>query len=142
MTTTVTTLPARADAGAVSTRPPDPEVPEKPKRRRFTTEYKQRILAEADALPEGGIGALLRREGLYWSHLVDWRRQRAGGTLGTARPGRPARDPKDVELEALRAENERLRQRVEQAEAVIDVQKKLSRLLGIDSETTRRGGRS
>lgn len=141
--TTVTTLPPRADAGAMNGRPPDPEVPdapEKPKRRKFTTEYKLRILAEADAAPEGGIGALLRREGLYYSHLVDWRTQLARGILGTARAGRPPRDPKDVELEALRAENERLRQRVEQAEAVIDVQKKLSRLLGIESETTGRGG--
>lgn len=142
MTITVTTLPARADAGAMSSRPPNPEVPEKPKRRRFSTEYKQRVLAEADAMSEGGIGALLRREGLYWSHLVDWRNQRDRGTLGTAKPGRPAKDPKDVELEALRADNERLRRRVEQAEALIDVQKKLSRLLGIDSETTGRGGRS
>ncbi len=120
----------------------DPEVPARPKRRRFSAEYKQRILAEADTTPEGGIGALLRREGLYYSHLVDWRNQRAKGTIGTARPGRPAKDPRDVELEALRAENERLRRRVEQAEAVIDVQKKLSKLLGIDSETTKRGGRS
>jgi len=123
-------------------RHPDPEVPARPKRRRFSAEYKQRILAEADTTPEGGIGALLRREGLYYSHLVDWRNQRAKGTIGTARPGRPAKDPRDVELEALRAENERLRRRVEQAEAVIDVQKKLSKLLGIDSETTKRGGRS
>lgn len=123
-------------------RHPDPEVPEKPKRRTFSAEYKLKILAEADAAAEGDVGALLRREGLYWSHLIDWRNQRAKGTLGTARSGRPAKDPRDVELEALRGENERLRRRVEQAEAVIDVQKKLSKLLGIESETTRRGGRS
>lgn len=140
--TTMTTLPPRADAGAMNGRPPDPEVPEKPKRRKFSAAYKQRILAEADATPEGEIGALLRREGLYSSHLVDWRNQRDRGTLGTAKPGRPPRDPRDVELEALRVENERLQRRVEQAEAVIDVQKKLSRLLGIDSETTKRGGKS
>jgi len=143
--TTVTTLPPRADAGAMNGHRPDPEVPgvpERPKRRRFTTEYKLRILAEADAAPEGGVGALLRREGLYHSHLVDWRRQRASGTLGTTKPGRRPKNPKDAELEALRAENERLRRRVEQAEAVIDVQKKLSRLLGLESETTGRGGRS
>jgi transposase-like protein len=123
-------------------RHPDPEVPEKPKRRKFSQEYKLRILAEADAAPEGEVGAILRREGLYYSHLIDWRNQRSKGTLGTSRPGRPPKDPRDVELEALRAENERLRRRVEQAEAVIDVQKKLSKLLGIESETTKRGGRS
>ena len=141
MTTTMTTLPARADAGAMNGRHPDPEVPEKPKRRTFSAEYKLRILAEADGAP-GDVGALLRREGLYWSHLIDWRKQRERGTLGTGKPGRPAKDPRDVELEGLRAENERLRRRVEQAEAVIDVQKKLSKLLGIESETTKRGGRS
>lgn len=142
MTTTMTTLPPRADAGTMNGRHPDPEVPDKPRRRKFSAAYKMRILAEADAAPEGAVGALLRREGLYYSHLIDWRNQRAKGTLGTAKPGRPSKDPKDVELEALRAENERLRRRVEQAEAVIDVQKKLSKLLGIESETTRRGGRS
>lgn len=90
---------------------------------------------------KGRVGAVLRREGIYYAHLVDWRNQRAKGTLGVAKPGRPARDPKDVELETLRAENGRLRRRLEQTEAVIDVQKKLSRLLGLDSETTRRGDR-
>jgi transposase len=123
-------------------RPSDPEVPEKPKRRKFSAEYKRRILIETDVAPQGTIGAVLRREGLYHSQLIDWRIQRNKGTLGTARPGRPSKDPRDVELEGLRDENERLRRRVEQAEAVIDVQKKLSRLLGIDSETTRRGDSS
>jgi transposase-like protein len=133
----MTTAPARADAGAMNGHP-DPEVPDKPKRRTFTAEYKLRILAEADAVP-GEVGALPRREGLYWSHLIGNQRKR--GALGAAKRGRPPKDPRDVEIEALRAENERLRRRVEQAEAVIDVQKKLSRLLGIESETTRRGGR-
>jgi len=113
----------------------------KAKRRSYSVSYKLRILAEADAAPEGAVGALLRREGLYYSHLVDWRRQRDQGTLGTAKVGRPAKDPREVELEGLRAENQRLRRRIEQAEAVIDVQKKLSQLLGIDSETTKRGAR-
>ena len=134
--TTMTSLPPRADAGAVGDTP-DPEVIQRPKRRSFTADYKLRILAEADAAPEGGVGALLRREGIYYSHLIDWRNQRARGTLGTAKAGRPPKDPRDAELESLRSENERLRGRLEQAEAVIDVQKKLSRLLGIDSETTR-----
>jgi transposase len=66
-----------------ATTPPDPEVLEKAKRRQFSIDYKLRILEEADRATEAGaIGALLRREGLYSSHLVDWRRQRAGGTLG------------------------------------------------------------
>lgn len=138
--TTMTSLPPSADAGTVGDTP-DPEVIQRPKRRSFTADYKLRILAEADAAPEGGVGALLRREGIYYSHLIDWRNQRARGTLGTAKAGRPPKDPRDAELESLRSENERLRGRLEQAEAVIDVQKKLSRLLGIDSETTRRGAR-
>ena len=141
MTTTMTALPTRADAGAMNGRPPEPEIPEKPKRRKFSLDYKLAILAEADATPDGGIGALLRREGLYYSHLVDWRNQEARGTLGTAKPGRPARDPKDVELEALRAENEHLRRRVEQAEAVIDVQKNSQSCLGSIRRRPRRGAK-
>lgn len=135
-------MPVSADAVGVQGQAPDPEVTARPKRRKFSVEYKLRILAETDAAPEGTVGALLRREGIYYAHLVDWRNQRAKGTLGSAKPGRPAKDPKDVELEGLRAENDRLRHRLEQAEAVIDVQKKLSRLLGIASETDKRSGRS
>jgi transposase-like protein len=90
LTTTMATLPARGDAGGMNGRPSDPEVPEKPKRRKFSAEYKLRILAEADATLEGAVGALLRREGIYYSHLIDWRNQRAKGTLGTAKPGRLA----------------------------------------------------
>ena len=72
--------------------PPDPEVPEQPKRRQFSAAYKARVLAEADACSERGqIGALLRREGLYSSHLTDWRRQREAGDAG--RPGVPAARP-------------------------------------------------
>lgn len=115
---------------------PDPEVPEKAKRRTFTAQYKLRILEEADRASEPGeIGALLRREGLYSSHLVDWRRQRAEGRLG-GRRGRRGADPKDAEIEGLKKENARLRRRLEQAQMVIEVQKKLSRALGIASETT------
>jgi len=86
---------------------PDPEVPERPARRRFTAEYKLRIVEEANAATEpGAVGALLRREGLYSSHLVDWRRQyRLGALSSLARPrGRPKPHP-------LAAENEQLRRR-------------------------------
>lgn len=120
---------------------PDPEVPAKAKRRTFTVEYKQRILKQADALETGKVGELLRREGIYYSHLIDWRNQRARGTLGGARSGRPSKDPKDAQIQALKADNEKLRRKLEQAQAVIDVQKKLSVLLGIDSATIRPGGK-
>jgi transposase-like protein len=115
---------------------PDPEVPAKAKRRGFTAAYKQAILAEADACrEEGAIGALLRREGLYSSHLTTWRRQREEGTLQALTPkkrGRkPSRNPITEENRQLRAENARLEQRLKRAEIVIDVQKKVSSLLGI-----------
>jgi len=113
---------------------PDPEVPERPVRRRFTAEYKLRIVEEANALTEPGtIGALLRREGLYSSHLVDWRRQyRAGALSSLARPrGRPRPHPLAAENEALRRQNARLSQRLETAERIILIQGKVSELLGI-----------
>lgn len=141
MTTNLSTLLPRAHANGMVDGPPDPEVPAKAKRRRFALAYKLAILQEADALEGGEVGALLRREGLYYSHLVDWRNQRAKGTLGFAKTGRPATDPKDSQIQSLRAENEKLRRRVEHAEAVIDVQKKLSVLLGIESEMTKQGGK-
>ena len=75
----------------------DPEVPEKPERRRFTAEYKLRILAEADKCTRPGeIGALLRREGLYWSNLSNWRRRRREGTLGALSPRKRGPAPKPV----------------------------------------------
>lgn len=114
--------------------PPDPEVPERPKRRRFTAEYKLQILKEADACTEPGeIGALLRREGLYSSHLVDWRRQRDAGALQALgkRRGRPRPDPREREIARLRTDNVRLRRRLDHAEKIIEVQGKVSELLGI-----------
>jgi transposase-like protein len=77
---------------------PDPEVPERARRRRFTAQYKLDVLAAYDAAVQGEKGAILRREGLYSSHIVDWRRARDGGALaGLDRPrGRPAADPKLV----------------------------------------------
>ena len=111
---------------------PDPEVLAQAKRRRFTAEYKQRILEEADQCQEqGAIGALLRREGLYSSHLSKWRQQRAAGQLRGLRPKKRGRkpDPQAAELARLQRENERLQTRLEQAETIIEVQKKLCRLL-------------
>jgi transposase len=113
---------------------PDPEVAERAKRRRFTAEYKLRILREADACKgDGDLGALLRREGLYSSHLATWRRQRdeiakAGLKARKRGPKSKAVDPRVKQLER---ENLRLKRRLEQAETIIDFQKKLSKLLGI-----------
>jgi transposase len=115
---------------------PDPEVVTDAKRRAFTAEYKQRILAEADAAASqpGAIGALLRREGLYSSHLVTWRRERQAGILQGLTPhkrGRKSkRNPQDDEIQKLRRENQRLTEELRKAEIVIDVQKKVGALLG------------
>ena len=124
---------------------PDPEVPEKPQRRRFTAEYKLDILRRTDACVNGEIGALLRCEGLYSSILTDWRRQRDDGTLAGLEPkkrGRKAkrRDPLAVENERLRRENERLQHRLMQAEVIIGVQKKLANVLGIKLPTDDENG--
>lgn len=116
---------------------PDPEVADKAERRRFTAEYKLRILRAADACLEAGqLGALLRREGLYSSHLTTWRRQREVGTLAALAPkkrGRPGQKPHPLarRVVELEREKERLRSRLQQAEAIIEVQKKVSTLLGI-----------
>lgn len=118
---------------------PDPEVVARAKRRRFTAAYKLRILEEvAECDQPGQIGALLRREGLYSSHLTTWRRQRREGQLQGLRPKKRGRkaDPQAAEMAALRKENERLRTRLEQAELIIDVQKKLSQALGLATEQT------
>ena len=116
---------------------PDPEVRPKAQRRRFTAEYKALILSEADAchIP-GQIGALLRREGLYASHLTAWRRQRTRGTLAGLAP--KARGPKTNPLTAGNAaharEVARLQAKLQRAETIIAVQKKLCTLLGLPSE--------
>lgn len=116
---------------------PDPEVVEKPARRRFTAAYKLEILKEAEACSERGeIGALLRREGLYSSHLTTWRGQRDQGSLRALAPakrGRKAkpRNPPADEVARLERENSKLQKRLQQAELIIDVQKKVADLLGI-----------
>jgi transposase-like protein len=125
--------------------PPDPEVPEKAVRRRFTAEYKLNILQQAEACRgEEGIGALLRREGLYSSHLTTWRRQREIGMLSALSPKRrgrkaSARNPLQPEVDRLRKETDRLQKRLNQAELIIEVQKKISQMLGIPLETSEKG---
>lgn len=124
---------------------PDPEVPAKAVRRRFTAADKLRILRLADACTvPGSLGALLRREGLYSSNLTTWRRQRDAGTLSALTPkprGRKAtgRDPLLLENATLRKETERLTRRLRQAELIIDVQKKVSQILGIPLATPEEG---
>lgn len=116
---------------------PDPEVLEKPVRRQFTAAYKLEMVEAADRCSElGQIGALLRREGLYSSQLSTWRNQRQQGQLQALtdnKRGRKATIPHPVqqELEQLRRENQRLRHTLQQAELIIDIQKKASQLMGI-----------
>ncbi len=129
-----------------STNIPDPEVVPKAKRRKFSAEYKRRILEEADNCTESGqIGALLRREGLYSSHLSTWRRQRDRGVVKGLSPkkrGRKRKDELEREVTRLQRENERLQASLEQAEMIIEVQKKLSRLLGLATEENGAGRRA
>ena len=110
--------------------PPDPEVPARHAKRRFTTGYKLEILRKADACTRAGeLGALLRTEGLYSSHLVTWRRQREHG-LTPKKRGRKAR-PVDPKVKQLEHENRRLTRRLQRAETIIAYQKKVAELLGI-----------
>ncbi len=127
------------EAARASTPPTGPSPPERAKRKTYTAEYKQRVLREADAAiasgEPGALGALMRREGLYSSHLSVWRRQRDRGELAGLTPqkrGRKAtRSPLADENERLRRENERLKLGLQKAETIIDVQKKVSSLLGL-----------
>ncbi len=120
--------------------PPDPEVPEKAARRRFTAEYKLNILRQAESCRgAGSLGALLRREGLYSSYLTSWCRQRDAGILSGLKPkqrGRKANPmhPLEAENEQLRKETNRLQKRLKKAELIIDIQKKISQMLGIPLE--------
>ncbi len=116
---------------------PATEVPEKPARRRFSVEYKLRILAEADGCAvQGQLGELLRREGLFSSHLNTWRKQRDEGVLAGLAPKRRGRkakpkNPLADEVARLERENRRLTEKLRQAELIIDVQKKVSEILNI-----------
>lgn len=117
-----------ADAGA-----PDPEVVAKPKRRRFTAEYRLKILRQADACKAPGeLGALLRREGLYSSLLSTWRRQREQGALAELRTRKRGPKPKAVNprVKELEKQNARLQRKLKQAEMIIEVQKKCTRSWG------------
>ena len=143
MTSKVTAL-VRAtgieDPGRVSdagTRRPDPEVPERARRRTFTAKYKLEILAAYDAAPDGEKGALLRREGLYSSHIDYWRRARDAGALaGLAAPRGPKRrDPQAERIADLEADKQRLEQELAKARFVVDVQAKLHALLETISES-------
>lgn len=129
--------PADGKAGAegVTAAHPDPEVVAKAKRRRFTAAYKQEILTKADTAAEhGSIGALLRREGLYSSHLTKWRRERAAsirqGLEPRKRGPKSKRNPFSEENQKLQRANERLTEQLRKAEIIIDVQKKVGALLG------------
>ena len=117
--------------------PPDPEVTGKKPRRKFTAKYKLRMLKKADACTEPGqLGALLRQEGLYSSNLTTWRKQRDEGLLIAMSPkkrGRKAqpKNPLAPEIARIQKENQRLKQKLRQAELIIDAQKKISEILGI-----------
>lgn len=119
-----------------------PELSTPPRRRTFSAAAKLRILAETDrAADTGGIAAILRREGLYSSTLTDWRRQRDAGAFEALKPQRRGpkpvlAQPADADLDQLRRENARLRQRLEHAEAIIGIQKKVAALLGMPMATT------
>jgi transposase len=122
---------------------PDPEVRPKAKRRRFSAREKLRILEAADGCRASGeVGALLRREGIYSSQLSTWRKQRSEGTLHAVAAQKGGRkghvDARAAELVQLRRENERLQARLAQAETIIEVQKKLSQLLGIAASLSER----
>jgi transposase len=127
---------AKAGADSVSGLRPDPEVVAKPKRRTYTAEYKQRILEEAEltAATRGGLGALLRREGLYSSLLTYWRRERANGILEALTPQKRGpksqRNPMEEEVQKLLRHNARLTEDLRKAHIIIDVQKKVAVLLG------------
>ena len=113
---------------------PDPEVPAKVQRRQFTAAYRRRILKEADACQQHGeMGVLLRREGLYSSHLANWRRQREQGELVAGRARRRGPTPKlvDPRVKQLEVENRRLQRKLARAETIITLQKKVAEILGI-----------
>jgi len=122
--------PARGSAGPAQKR--DPEVVPRAQRRTFTAAYKLKILREAAACERGQFGALLRREGLYASHLTDWRQAAAAGLEPARRGPKPKPvDPNAAELKALRKQYAVIQRRLQKAELIIDIQKKVATLLGI-----------
>lgn len=143
MTSKVTTLVCAAgmeDPGRVvddAARRPDPEVPERARRRTFTAKYKLEVLAAYDAAADGEKGAVLRREGLYSSHITEWRKARDAGALAAlaAPRGRKRRDPAAEQIVRLQAEKQQLEQELAKTRAVVDVQAKLHALLETLSES-------
>lgn len=130
---------AALDAAHLAPDAPDPEVPARPGRRVFTAVYKLRILAAVENCSPGEIGALLRREGLYSSHLTCWRKQRDAGALSGLTPRKRGRKPDPAtelnhRIQALERENAKLQDKLRKAETIIEVQKKLSTLWGIPLE--------
>jgi transposase len=128
---TMTMADAPVDDGVVSPRA------ERPKRRTFTAEYKLAMVAEYDAAEPGAKGALLRREGLYSSHVVEWRRARDAGALDgvTAKPPARRRSPEQTENERLQRDNDRLRRELAKTQAALDVVGKAHALLELVSES-------
>lgn len=134
MTMTTASLLARAHDGVVDE--PDPAA--RPRRRTFTAEYKEQILAAYDALPAGSTerGALLRREGLYTSHIAEWRKARDAGARGGLAPkSKPRRSPEQVELEKLRRKTERLEAELERTRTALEITGKVHALLEQLSES-------
>ena len=134
MTMTTASLLARAHDGVVDE--PDPAA--RPRRRTFTAEYKERILDEYDALPAGSTerGALLRREGLYTSHIAEWRKAReAGAREGLAPKAKPRRSSEQIELERLRRKTERLEAELERTKTALEITGKVHALLEQLSES-------
>lgn len=129
---------------AQNTQIPDPEVVPKATRRRFSAAYKLSIVEEANRCSHSGeIGALLRREGLYSSHLTKWRRQHKQGQLeglSSQKRGRKPQPPSAMEHAKLQRENAQLQARLEQAELIIEVQKKISQLLGLSMKQSQGNG--
>jgi transposase len=112
---------------------PPTEVQPRARRRRFTVAYKRQIVEEAAQCEYGEVGALLRREGLYHSNLAKWRAQYAAGNLSD-KPRGPRANPTAAEVKRLERENARLQRKLDQAEAIIEAQKKLARLLESQQE--------
>jgi transposase-like protein len=134
MTMTTASLLARAHDGVVDE--VDPAA--RPRRRSFTAEYKERILDEYDALPLGSTerGSILRREGLYTSHIAEWRKARdAGAREGLAPKGKVGRSPEQIELEALRRKNERLERELARSKTALEITGKVHALLEQLSES-------
>lgn len=140
----LTTAAAAGQIAETDPERPDPEVPERARRRTFTAKYKLEVLAAYETAEAGEKGALLRREGLYSSHIVEWRRARDAGALaGLAAPrGRRGADVRDATIARLTREKARLEQELVRTRFVVDVQAKLQALLEQLSESAEPAPRS